>query len=469
MTIAEHQQPSIDPSALAALDAEVAGPVFTPDDEGYAAESATWNLALQHRPLVVVGATSAADVQAAVRFADRHDLPVAVVATGHGAFVSADGAVLISMRRMTDIRIDTATATAEVAGGVEWQAVIEEAAKDGLAPLPGSSPNVGVVGYTLGGGLSPMLGRRYGFAADHVRSIELVTPDGELRQVDAEREPDLFWALRGGKGNFGVVTRLGFGLVPVTTIYGGGLFFPGEHVAAVLTAFRAVAASAPDELTVSFAFLRLPDLPFVPEPLRNRFTVHVRVAYLGATEVGERLVAPLRAAAPTIIDAVGEMPFTAVASIHADPVDPVPTYERSVLLRDFPQEAADALVEAAGPAVDTPVLMIEIRQLGGALAKDPAVPNAVGNRDARFQLFAATVGAPGMEETFAPALAPVVQALRPWATGGVQVNFLSAYDVAPERVSAAYEPAAYERLAMLKRRYDPKNLFRVNHNIPPQA
>jgi FAD/FMN-containing dehydrogenase len=469
VTFTDNQRSPIDAPALAALAAEVAGPVLTPHDDGYAAESATWNLALPHRPLVAVGATSAGDVRAAVRFAERHGRPVAVVATGHGAVVSADGAVLISLRRLTDIRIDAPSATAEVGGGATWQPVIDEAAKAGLAPLAGSAPNVGVAGYTLGGGLSPVLGRRHGFAADHVRSIEIVTPDGELRLVDAEREPDLFWALRGGKGNFGVVTRLVFGLVPTTMIYGGGLFFAGEHVRSVVAAFRAVAASAPDDLTVSFAFLRLPDLPFVPEPLRNRFAVHVRVAYLGPAEAGERLVAPLRAAAPTIIDTLGDMPFTDLAAIHADPVDPLPAYERAELLRDFPPEAADALIEAAGPAIESPLLMVEVRQLGGALARDPAVSNAVGNRDARFQLFAGTVGAPGMGEAFRPAFDDLFRAVRPWATGRVQVNFLAGHDTAPSRVRAAYEPAAYERLARLKWRYDPKNLFRVNHNIPPRA
>jgi len=468
VTITENHEPSIDLSAVVELAAEVAGPVLVPGDDGYAAECATWNLSLRHRPAVVVKATSVADVQAVVRFADQHDLPVAVVTTGHGAFVSADGAILVSMRRMTDVRVDATAATAEVEGGAVVQAVVEEAAKHGLAPLVGSSLNVGVVGFALGGGLSPTLGRRYGFAADHIRSIEIVTPDGALRQVDPEHSPDLFWALRGGKGNFGIVTRVCFGLFPVTTVYGGGLFFAGEHAAAVLAAFRSVTAEAPDGLTLSFAFLRLPSMPLVPEPLRDRFTVHVRVSYVGEPDVCEQLVRPIRDVGPTIMDTVGEMPFPAVASIHSDPVDPVPGYEKAALLEDFPQEAADALIAAAGPAVNTPILMIEIRQLGGALAQEPATPNAVGNRQARFQLFAGTVGAPGMHHVFRSSLEAVVEAVRPWAAG-VQVNFLAGYDVTPEHVRAAYEPSAYERLTALKRWYDPKNLFRVNHNIPPQS
>jgi len=255
--------------------------------------------------------------------------------------------------------------------------------------------------------------------------------------------------------------------VPITRLYGGGLFYPGAHAAEVLAAYRRLVADAPEELTASIAFLRLPELPIVPEPLRGRFIVHVRIAYLGSAEDGAKLVADLRGVAPALIDAVAEMPYTAIASIHADPVDPVPAYEISALLSEFPAEAASALLAAAGPEVDTPILMVEIRQLGGALARQPKTSNAVGHWDAPFQMFAGTVGAPGMEETFRPALNALVRALGPWATGRKQVNFLTVYDTAAEAVAAAYEPSAYERLTRIKTVYDPRNLFRVNHTIPP--
>jgi FAD/FMN-containing dehydrogenase len=458
--------PAIEPADLIRLAREIAGPVLRPGDERYAEETLTWNLALPHRPLVVVGATVVGDVQAAVRFANLRNLPVAVVATGHGAAVSADGAVMVNLRRLDGISIDAQASTATVGAAVETQDLVDAAAEDGLAPIVGSSPNVGVVGFTLGGGLSPALGRAYGFAADHVRSADIVTPDGELHHVDVETEPDLFWAIRGGKGNFGVVVSLTVDLVPITRLYGGGLFYTGEHVAKVVAAYRRITADAPRELTVSFAFLRLPALPFVPEPLQGRLTVHVRVAYLGAAAEGERLMSELRAAAPTLIDTVAEMPYTAVAAIHADPVDPVPAYEISSLLDDFPQEAADALIAAAGPDVDTPALVVEIRQLGGALAHEPTPSNAVSNRDAKFQLFAGAVGAPGMGETFRGALEGLAHTLAPWSTGRKQINFLSAYDTTPEAVASAYEPMTYERLVRVKTAYDPSNLFRINHNIP---
>ncbi|MBU2662537.1 amidohydrolase family protein [Actinoplanes bogorensis] len=440
---------------------ELAGPA----DE----ETATWNQALSHHPYVTVGATSVADVQAAVRFAARYDKSVAVLATGHGALTSADGSVLINVRRMDQITIDARARTATVGAGVEMQSLIDAAAKEGLAPIAGSSPNVGVVGFTLGGGLSPFLGRAHGFASDHVRRAEIVTPDGEVRQIDADTEPDLFWAIRGGKGNFGVVTSLTVDLLPITRLYGGGLFYPGEHAAAVVEAYRALIAEAPEELTASIAFLRLPPAPFVPEPLRARFTVHVRIAYLGTAEDGARLITPLREVAPLLIDSVDEMPFSAVAAIHADPVDPLPAYEVSAELADFPAEAAEALLAVAGPESGTEVLMVEIRQLGGALAREPRVPSAVEHRTGGFQMFVAAVGAPGMAEDFRPALRTVSDALAPWATGKTQINFLSAYDVTTADITKAYGETGFDRLRHVKTKWDPRNLFRINHNIPPYA
>lgn len=468
MNIATNAPAHITREELAELAGQVAGPVLRPDDAGFADESAAWNLAATLRPAVAVGATRVGDVQAAVRFAAAHDLPVALLSTGHGAFVPADGAVLINLRRMTGISIDAAARTATVAAAVQAQHLVDAAAEVGLAPLAGSSPNVGVVGYVLGGGLSPTLGRRYGYAADHVRAIELVTADGEVRHLDAVNEPDLFWAVRGGKGNFGVVTSMTLDLVPVTRLYGGGLFFGGEHVDAVLQAYRLLVADAPEELTASFAFLRLPPLPFVPEPLRGVFALHVRIAYLGEADDGAALVQGLRAAAPPLIDAVGEMPFTAFAGIHADPVDPVPAYETSSLLSGFPGEALEALLAVAGPQVESPAVMVELRQLGGALGRDPEVPNAVGQRDAAFLLQAVAMGAPGMGAAFRAPLEAIKGALAPWATGGKQVNFLGAYDTEPGAVAAAYAPQTYRRLQEVKAGHDPHDLFRIDYSIPPR-
>ncbi|GAA1331135.1 hypothetical protein GCM10009610_70180 [Pseudonocardia xinjiangensis] len=335
--------------AVTALESAVDGPVLLPGTDEFAAECAGFNLLVVHRPAVVVGATGPQDVQAAVRFAVQHGLPVAVVCTGHQPFEPVQGAVLITTSRMDAVEIDVAARTARTGAGAVWQQVVDAAAPAGLAPLNGSSAKVGVTGYVLGGGLSPTLGRTYGWAADHVRAIEIVTADGELRRVTATAEPELFWAVRGAKGNFGVVTAMEIDLFPVSTYFGGGLFYAGEHTEAVLRAYREWITTAPDELSSSVALLRLPPSPEVPAPLRGRLAVHVRVCFLGPAVEGERLVAPLRALAPTIIDTVMPTPYRAFASVHQDPVDPVPLRMRNALLTGLTDEVVDALVAFGGP------------------------------------------------------------------------------------------------------------------------
>jgi FAD/FMN-containing dehydrogenase len=454
-------------SDVAALWKEVRGPVLTPKDDSYAAESATYNLAFAHHPAVIVGAAEPGDVQAAVRFASAHGLPVAVLATGHQAIMPADGAMLITTSRMASVDLDPRNAAVLVGAGTRWQQVVDASTAAGLAPLNGSSPLVGVVGYTLGGGLSPTLGRRYGWAADHVTAIDVVTPDGRLRHATADTEPDLFWALRGGKSNFGVVTGLRFDLFPVRTLYGGGLFFAGRDAAAVLAAYREFASAAPDEMTSSVALLRLPPLPFVPEPLRGNFTVHVRFSYSGPPEDGARLVAPMRAAAPTLIDTVAEMPYARFAEIHSDPVDPAPFAERSAMLRELGADTVDALLDLAGPDADCPLAFVELRHLGGALGRPPAVPDAVGNRDAAFALWLVGIGTPDQAAPAMDYADTMTRRLAPWSTGGKYINFLAYDDATADQTRPAYEGVDYARLQAIKAEYDPSNMFRLNHNIPP--
>jgi FAD/FMN-containing dehydrogenase len=453
------------------LHTQIDGPVLTPGDPGYAAETATFNLTLQHLPAVVVGAAHSGDVQNAVRFAARRNLPVSVNATGHGAVVSADGSLMITTRRMNGVSIDQAASSAKIQAGVCWHEVITAAAKAGLAPMAGSSPLVGAVAYTLGGGLSPTLGRTHGYAADHVRSVDLVTADGVLRHLTPEKEADLFWAVRGGKGNFGVVTALEFGLFPITRLYGGGLFYHADDIPAVLRTWRSWAATVPEDLTTSFVLLRLPDLEFVPEPMRGRLTLHVRVSYLGSADVGAALVAPLRTVAAPFLDTVQEMPFSEIATIHNDPTEPAVAIDRTMLLRDLPEESLDTLLELAGPAAaaEDALMMVEVRLLGGALSRTPKVPNAVGNRDAGFNLFMASIPAPvpGDVERIRGALERMLDRMAPWGTGGAYANFLSTEDTTPELVKKAFTADAYQRLADIKRRYDPANMFRINHNVPP--
>ncbi|MBB2940557.1 FAD/FMN-containing dehydrogenase [Actinoplanes lutulentus] len=454
---------------ITALQATVAGPVLLPGDASFAAEIATYNLTVVHTPAVVVGATSVADVQEAVRFAAVYNLPVAVLGAGHGSSVSSDGAVLITTRRLTGLSIDETAKTARVEAGVRWGEFVEQASKLGLAGLNGSSPTVTVVGYTLGGGLGPF-GRKYGYAADHVTALDVVTANGELRHVTADSDPDLFWALRGAKGNFGVVVAIEFTVFPLQAFYGGGIFFPGELAGDVLHLFREWTQNVPEEMSASVGLLHLPAAPFVPEPLRDRVVVHLRIAYLGGPSDGALLVEPFRKLGTPIIDAVGPMPYAAVATIHNDPVDPLPVYEHAALLRELPAEAVDTLLRFAGPGSDSPLILAEVRHMGGALARTPEVPNAVGNRDQTlYSVFLVAAGGPPDAEALHAYEQQVIDALEPWSTGRRYLNFMFANDADPQTAALAYAPEAYERLTAIKRRFDPSNLFRINHNIPPAS
>jgi FAD/FMN-containing dehydrogenase len=442
--------------------------VLLPGDEGYAPECAIFNLGQALEPAVAVGATSAADVQAAVRFAAVRGMPVAVKATGHQTACPAHGALLICTGRMNRVTVDAANRTARIEAGARWGQVVEAGAQVGLAPMNGSSSRVGVVGYLLGGGQSVAWGRSKGYAADHVVSLDVVTGDGQLRHVTAEREPDLYWALRGGKGNFGVVTALEIALFPQARIYGGGIWFSLEHVGAVLHAWRAWVDTLPEEATSSFALLRLPPLPSLPAPLRGASLVHVRFTHLGPAAEGERLIAPLRALGGAVLDTVAEMPYAAIDAVHMDPPDPLPFWDGATMLRDFPTEAADALVALAGPTSGCPLVIVEVRRLGGAMDREPEVANAVSTRGIPYTMFAIGVGGPADRERIVGYLKKLLRGMQPWAAERRMINFLPVFEgTTVEEVRAAYGPERYERLARIKRTYDPLNVFRASLDILP--
>ena len=451
------------------LSAVVDGPVLMPGDDAYPQECAGYNLAVSRRPAVAVGATGPGDVRAAVRFGAERGLPVGVLATGHGASVPDDGGVLVTTRRMDAVAVDPVARTARVAAGARWQQVLEAAAPHGLAPLSGSSPLVGVVGYTLGGGLSPTLGRSRGWAADHVRALEIVTADGELTRATAEREADLFWAARGGKDNFGLVTALEFDLFEQPELYGGALYFPGELTSDVLMAYQEWAPTLPEEMTASVALIRLPPLDLVPPPLRGVLAVHVRVAYLGPAAEAERLLAPIRALGPTLIDTVRELPFEQAGTIHNDPPVSVPVVEGSRRLTEFPAAAAAAMVAAAGPRSDCPITVVELRQLGGALARPPEVASAVSGREAAFQVFCGAIAGPDDASAMLLGIEEVFNGLRAWESRPGTLNYLGSLDNATETIRETFGKPAFDRLSQVKRAVDPGNLFRLNYNIPPAA
>jgi hypothetical protein len=395
-----------------------------------------------------------ADVQTAVAHAAARDLPVAVQATGHGLPHPGEGGVLITTSRLAGVRVDPVAGTAWVEAGTDWGQVVAAAAPYGLAPLSGSATTVGVVGYTLGGGLG-LMARRYGYAADHVRAIEVVTADAEHRRVTASDDAaDLFWALRGGRGAFGVVTGLEIDLFPVSTLFGGGLYFADFDA---VHAWREWTADLPEELTTSVAVIPYPDVPALPEPLRGRRVVHVRVAYTGTVPDGEDLVAPLRAFGPRLMDTLGELPFSASETIYNDPKDPAASQSSHSLLHTLAPEAVET-------ARDVTEAVVEIRHLGGALARPPKTPNAVGNRDAAYMAQRITFG-PDVPELHKR----LEEELRPWSTGGRILTFVSGAHATPEAIKAAFTEEDYTRLQHLKKVYDPTNLLRHTHAIPPKG
>ncbi|MFI5503352.1 FAD-binding oxidoreductase [Nocardia asteroides] len=436
------------------------GPVFTPDDTGYAEEIAGFQTAYTHRPALVVGAMHAEDVRAAVEYAARHGLPVAVQATGHGLSVAADRGVLITTRRMDTVTVDARARTARVGAGVRAGALVEAAARHGLAPLTGSSPSVGVVGYVLGGGVG-LLAREFGYAADHVRAIDLVTADGRMRTLTPA--DDLFGAVLGSGGNLGVVTGLELDLMPVTEVYGGQLVFDTALVDAALETWRAWTATLPDTLTSTVAVVTFPDIAPVPEPLRGRHVASIRVAYHGPAAEGERLVAPLRAIGDRLRDDLRTIPYADSHTIHSDPDFPHAYAATNALLSELTPGTLAALrgQTAPGGPVDA---VVDIRHLGGALRRGTAA--AVDHRDAAYVVRVITDAGPG---DAAPAgLAAVRAALAPW-TIGHSLNFLYGAGAAADtaQTEAGFGPDTYARLAAAKATYDPRNMFRFNRNIAP--
>lgn len=448
---------------LDALAAVVLGPVYAGQDVRAVEETATYNLAVQHRPAVVVGATCAEDVAAAVSWAVAQGMPVAAQATGHGPVSPVEGGMLISTSRLDTVQIDPERRVAVVGAGVRWAQVNAAAAPHGLAGVSGSSSQVGVVGYSLGGGLGS-LGREFGFGADHVRSIEIVTAEGRIRHVDAGTDPDLFWALRGAKSNFGVVTSMEIGLVPVTSLYAGAIFFTAESTRNVLHAFRSWSQTLPEQTSTSVALLNMPPLDDLPEPLRGRYVVMLRFAHHGSETEGAALLEPMRRAGDVLIDGVGPLPYTQADLIHQDPTDPMPIWEKGALFRELTTEAIEGLLDTAGPESNAALVMVEVRLMGGALGRPAPVPNAVAGREGAYTLFTLGVAPPGVDTGAAAAGEAVHDRLRPWLTGTCLLNWLGDAST-PAEVAAAWQPDVHGRLMSIKRAVDPDNVFRYGHAL----
>jgi FAD/FMN-containing dehydrogenase len=445
--------------ALRALDAKLVGDVALEGDETWDTTRRAWNLAVDQQPLAIVLPETPADVVATVRLARELGLAVAFNAGGHnaGTIDWGDPTILLKTERMRAIEIDPATRRARVEAGVLAKPLALAAGEHGLAFLSGTSPDVGVVGYALGGGLS-WLGRRHGLACNAIVGAEVVLADGRLVRADPEKEPELFWAIRGGGGNFAAITALEFELIPLAEIYAGALFWPIERATEILSAWRHWIDDVPETCQSLGRMLQLPDAPFLPEHLRGRSFVLIEAAIIdGEAEAGE-LLRPLRALAPEF-DSFTMMPPSDLSLVNMDPEEPVPYDGDGTLLDAFPPEAIDRLVEAF---VGSPLLHVEVRQLGGALAASSPDHGVLDAIEQPFVLF--TFGL-AFDEAMLAAVQEhaqrVLGAIAPWDSGRRYLNFTET-QVDPRSI---YPAATFERLLAVKARYDPTDMFRANHPL----
>ncbi|SFB72293.1 FAD/FMN-containing dehydrogenase [Nocardioides terrae] len=461
--------PVADPFTTSALrglfGGRAADRVHLPGDPGYDGARVAWNLAVDQRPAGVVSVASPEEVGEVVRTAALAGLRVAPQSTGHNAGPLAarglDDVVLLRTGRLDTVTYEETTHVVRVEGGCVWEPVVDVAAKYGRAVLHGSSPDVGVAGYTLGGGMG-WYARKLGLATNSLVAVEIVVGDGTLVRADAETNRELFWAVRGGGGSFGVVTAMEFRTFDIETAYAGMLMWDLADMEPVLREWTAWAPGAPDEITTSFRAMRFPPLPEIPELLRGRSVAIVDGAVLGSDERAAELLGGLRALRPQV-DTFARVPAPALTRIHMDPEGGAPAVGRTATLRSMPDAAVDAFLGAAGPDADTHLLIAELRQLGGALGRPAEGGGVLSHLDGDFVAFGL-----GMAPT--PELAALaevetsafVETLEPFATGRTYLNFA---ETAGE-TRAAYTEQAWLQLKGIRSAVDPYGVFAANHPVP---
>ena len=449
------------------LTAAIAGKIVIPEHPRFDEARRAWNLAIDQRPAAVAFPESPQDVAVAVLFARESGLRVAAQATGHsaGPLGSLEDTILLKTERMRGVSIDPARRTARVEAGTVWLEVVKAAARHGLAALAGTSPDVGVAGYTLGGGIS-VLARKYGLATNHVSAIELVTADGQLVRADREHEPDLFWALRGGGGSFGILTAIELELLPITRAYAGILWYPIDRGPEVLHAWRKLTQSdLPDELTTIGRFVNLPPIPEIPGPVRGKSFAIIEAYHLGDPADADELLAPLRALGP-IDDTVTSVQMPALSHMHMDPPQPVPAAGDGLMVDHLPADALDAFIEVAGANAQFPLVSIELRHLGGELRRTRPEHGALASIDADYAMGAVgTVPAPELEAPVRTQMQAVKDALAPWAARHMYLNFAETR----QTTESFWTEPAYHRLRRVKAAIDPLDIIRSNHPIPPAS
>lgn len=442
----------------------IAGRIATASDPDWDEARRAWNLAADQRPEAVAFVESADDVVRTIRFAAENDLKVAGQGTGHGAFGlagSLEGTILLKTERMRGIEVDPEAQTARVEAGVLVAELSSAAQAHGLSSMPGSSPDVGVTGYTLGGGLS-WLGRRYGFACNRVQAIELITADGEPHTVDAKSEPDLFWALRGGGGGYAIVVALQLRLIPIAEIYAGALVFPAELGAGAVRAYRDWAAGVSDDVTSVVRLITPPPIPDVPEPIRGRPLLTIDGACIGSQAAGEEIVAPLRELGETIMDTWTQIPAEGLCRIHMDPENPVPGIGEGMTIRELPDEAINAFASVAGPGSGSPMLLSELRHLGGALGRPDPGGGALTHLETDFVMYSVGMPmTPELGEAIPLHLKKIEQTMQPWAGEGSYFNFTER----PCDADAILPADVCARLAEVKRQWDPDGMIVANHSV----
>ena len=459
--------------ALAFLDDRIAGRVLISGDPGWDDARSAWNLAVDQNPAAIVVATTADDIVHTVRTAAELGLAVAAQATGHnaGPLAANDGlagVVLLRTHEMRGVEIDAEARIARVEAGAQWGDVVAAAAPLGLTALAGTAHDVGVVGYTLGGGVS-WLARSHGLAANHVVAIELVTADGAARRVDAENDAELFWALRGGGGDLGVVTALEFGLFDVPALSAGMLLWPIDRTTEVLTAWSEWIDGLPASVTSIARVLRLPPMPELPPFLSGRALVVVEVAMQEDPARVDELLAPLRALAPEV-DTVHPQPSAELLQLHMDPPQPVPGFGDGMMLDELTPAAIRAFVDAVGPDASSALLSAEIRHLGGMMVPGVAraaasvqgapQPGVTAGFDAGFLLFGVGIAMPGNGEALAASLGRLLSAVEPWRADVDYLNFAER-----ARPAERFFGDDLERLRAVKQAVDPARVIRSNHPI----
>jgi FAD/FMN-containing dehydrogenase len=440
-----------------------AGAVHLPGDPGYDEARTPWNVAVDQRPAAVAYPASADEVSDIVRAAADARLRVAPQGTGHnaGPLGSLADAVLLRTSAMTGIEIDAERRVARVQAGVLWQDVVEQAAAHGLAALHGSSPDVGVVGYSLGGGIG-WYARELGMATNSVLAVELVLGDGTQVRADADTNPDLFWAVRGGGGSFGIVTAMEFRLYDIATAYAGMLMWDQDHAERVLRTWAAWTADAPDCVTTAFRMLNLPPMPELPEFLRGRQVVVIDGAVLADDARAEEVLADLRALEPEL-DTFARVPAASLVRLHMDPEGPTPGVSASTMLADLPDPAIESFLALTGRGSGSTLLSAELRQLGGALARPAEGAGALPMLDAKFVLFGVAIavtpelGAQGHADAVA-----LVDALSSYSAGRDYLNFTEV----PVDVRRSFPAETWQRLKAVRSAVDPHGLLLANHPVP---